>query len=120
MTVLYNISKTAVHFSVYLLSIIILLFVCVVNTVAKNIYEIQTQLEPDTVTFFNSPKLYQYHQTVEPTVGNENVIVCEEVQQSGIGGTCIDSEEDNTIGKYSALFLEIITGLTDRCSALNT
>lgn len=111
MTVLYNISKTAVHFSVYLLSIVILLFFCVVNTVAKNIYEIQTQLEPDTV------KLYQYHQTVEPTIGNENLIVCEEVQQSGIGGTGIDSEEDNTIGKYSAMFLEIIAGLTDRCSA---
>lgn len=118
MTVLYNISKTAVHFSVYLLSIIILLFVCVVNTVAKNIYEIQAQLEPDTVTFFNSPnKLYQYHQTVEPTIGNESLIVCEEVRQSGIGGTGIDSEEDNTIGEYSAMFLEIITGLTDRCSA---
>lgn len=114
MTVLYNISKTAVHFSVYLLSIIILLFVCVVNAADKNTYEIQTQLEPDTVTFFNSPKLY--HQTVEPAIGNESLIVCEEVQQSGIGGTGIDSEEDNTIGKYSAMFLEIITGLTDRCS----
>ncbi len=115
MTVLYNISKTAVHFSVYLLSIIILLFICVVNSVAKNTYEIQTQLEPDTVNFLNSPKLHHHHhhQTVGPDIGKESLMVCEEIQQSGIGGTGIDSEDGSVIVKY---LVEIINGSPDRCS----
>ncbi|GKS68251.1 hypothetical protein W03_02550 [Nitrosomonas sp. PY1] len=102
MIALRNISKTAVHFSVYLLSTITLLFACVVNAAAKNIHEIQPQLEPNTV-------LYQNHQAVEFDISSsKGLIACEEIQQSGIGGTGIDSEEESTIGKYTI-------ELTDRC-----
>lgn len=111
MRVLYQISKRAVHYSLCLLSIIMLSFVCVVNTVAKNMQEKHSQL--DIAIFSNTLSLCRDSQGTNSDSDTQSLSVCDAVQESGIGGTGIDSEA-NTIAEYPAFFLKPFDGLSNK------
>jgi len=103
MRVLYQISKHAVHRSLCLLSIVMLSFVCVVNTVAKNMQERHSQL--DIAIFSNTLSLCRDNQGADSNGNTQSLSICDAVQESGIGGTGIDSEA-NTIAEYPAFLLK--------------
>lgn len=99
MRVLYQISKHTVHYSLCFLSVTMLLFVCVANTVAKNMQEMHSQL--DTVIFSNTLPSCRNNLDTDSDSNAQSLLACDAIQESGIGGTGIDSEA-NTIAEHPA------------------
>lgn len=108
MRLLYQISKHAVHCSLCLLSVTMLLFACVANTVAKNMQEMHFQL--DTPIFPETLPFCRDNLSIDL---DRNTQTCDVIQESGIGGTGINSEV-NTMAVYSTGLKKFFDGLSNK------